>query len=121
MFACFVAKYGRISADNRKANCTAMALEWHPSQGFELLVPRLFRGATFANLAKHPIPDNDIVDIAICIIHQTGLFAEEYKTWIRCGNNPTNNMDFAASVPFERPLSTLCPSRPPRLCNTDMA
>jgi hypothetical protein len=69
MFAWFMAKYGRTSADNREANHTAMALEWHPSQGFELFVACLFRGATFANLAKHPIPNNDIVDIGICIIH----------------------------------------------------
>jgi hypothetical protein len=72
----------------------------HPSQGFELLVVHLFRGATFANLAKHPIPNNDIVDIGIRIIHQTGLFAEEYKAWIMRGNNPTNDMDFAAFSSF---------------------
>ncbi len=77
MFAWFVAKYGCTSADDHEANCTAMALECHPSQGFKLLVACLFQGATFANLAKHPIPDDDIVDIGICIIQQTGLFAEE--------------------------------------------
>ncbi len=95
-----MAKYGRTSADNHKANHTTMALDWHSSQGFELLVVRLFRGATFANLAKHRIPNNDIVNIGICIIHWTGLFAEEYKAWITRGNNPTNNMDFAAFCSF---------------------
>jgi hypothetical protein len=100
MFAWFVAKYGHTSADNRKANCTAMDLEWHPLQGFELLVARLFRGATFANLAKHPIPDNDIVDIGIHIIHWTGFFAEEYKAWITRSNNTANDMDCAAFHPF---------------------
>jgi hypothetical protein len=69
MFAWFVAKYGCTSANDRKANCTAMALEWHPSQGFKLLVAHLFWGATFANLAKHPIPNNDIVDINIHVIY----------------------------------------------------
>ncbi len=91
-----MAKYGHTSADNRKANRTAMALEWHPSQGFELLVVRLFQGATFANLAKHPIPNNEIVDIGIQVIHWTGLFTEEYKAWIMRGDNLTNNMDFAS-------------------------
>jgi hypothetical protein len=62
-----------------------MALEWHPSQGFKLLVARLFQGATFANLAKHSIPNDDIVDIGICISHQTSFFAEEYKAWIIVG------------------------------------
>jgi hypothetical protein len=95
MFAWFGAEYGRTSADNRKANCTAMALEWHPLQGIELFVAHLFRGATFTNLAKHPIPDNDIVDIVIRIIHWTGLFVEEYKAWIARVNNTANDMDFA--------------------------
>jgi hypothetical protein len=76
-----------------------MALEWHPSQGFKLLVACLFQGATFANLLKHPIPNNDVVDISICVIHQTGLFLEEYKAWITRGNNPTNNIDFASFHP----------------------
>jgi hypothetical protein len=78
MFAWFITKYGRTSADNHKANCTAMALEWHPSQGFKLLVRRLFRGATFANLAKHSIPSDDIVGISIHAIICAGLFAKEY-------------------------------------------
>jgi hypothetical protein len=100
MFAWFVTKYGRTSADDRKANCTTMALEWHPSQGFIFLVAHLFRGVTFTNLTKHPIPDDDIVDIGIRVIHRTGLFAEEYKAWITRGNNPTNNMDFAVFRTF---------------------
>ncbi len=61
---------------------------------------RLFRGATFANLAKHPIPKNNIIDIGICVICCTGIFAEEYKAWITCGNKPTNTMDFAAFSSF---------------------
>jgi hypothetical protein len=36
MFAWFVVKYGCTSADDGKTNRTAMALEWHPSQGLEL-------------------------------------------------------------------------------------
>jgi hypothetical protein len=77
-----------------------MALKWLPSQGFKLLVERLFGGATFASLTKHPIIDDDIVDIGILVIHCTGLFAEEYKAWITCGNNPTNTMDFATFCTF---------------------
>jgi hypothetical protein len=64
-----MAKYGRTSMDDRKANRTAMALKWHPLQRFELLVTRLFRGATFPNLAKHPIPNDDIINIGIRLIH----------------------------------------------------
>ena len=78
MFAWFVTKYGCMSAEDRAANRNTKGLEWHPLQGFELLVVHLFRGATFANLARYPIPDADIVDIGICVLHHTGLFAEEY-------------------------------------------
>jgi hypothetical protein len=56
MFAWFVAKCSHTSADNRKANHTVLSLEWHPSQGFKLLVVHLIWGATFANIANHPIP-----------------------------------------------------------------
>jgi hypothetical protein len=82
MFAWFVTKYGCTSAEDRAANRNAMAHDWHPSQGFELLVAHLFRSATFTNLAKYPIPDDDIINIRIRVLHRTGLFAEEYKAWI---------------------------------------
>ena len=100
MFAWFVTKYGRTSAEDRAANRNAIALEWHPAQGFELLVARLFQGATFKNLAKYPILDNDIVDIGIRVLHRTGLFAEEYKAWITRGDDPNNAMTFAAFRTF---------------------
>ena len=100
MFAWFVTKYGRTSAEDCAANCNAMALDWHPLQGFELLVARLFRGATFANLAKYPIPDDNIVDIGIRVLHRTGLSAKEYKAWITRGDNTTNLMSFTAFRAF---------------------
>ena len=77
-----------------------MGLEWHPSQGFELLVMRLFHRATFMNFVKYPIPDADIVNIGIRVLHRTGLFAEEYKAWITRGDDTTNTMDFAAFRTF---------------------
>jgi hypothetical protein len=69
MFDWFVFKYGHMLAEDRKADCTVMASEWHPSMGFELLAACLFRGATFANLAKYSINDDDIVDIGIHVLH----------------------------------------------------
>ena len=100
MFAWFVTKYGCTSAEDCATNHNAMALDWHPLQGFELLVARLFCGATFANLAKYPIPDDNIVDIGIRVLHRTGLFAKKYKAWITHGNDPTNSMSFAAFRAF---------------------
>jgi hypothetical protein len=107
MFAWFVTKYGHTSADDWEANYSNMALEWHPSQGFDFLVTSLFRGATFVNLTKHPIPDDDIVNIGICVIHCMGLFAEEYKAWITRSNNPTNTMDFAVFRTFWRTVVSI--------------
>ncbi len=79
IFAWFVTKCSHTSADNCKSNRTTMALECHLTQGFKLLVTRQFQGATFAKLPKHPIPDDDIVDIGICVIHRTGLFAKNTR------------------------------------------
>ncbi len=69
MFDWFIFKYGCTSAEDRKANRTMMASEWHPSMGFELLAMRLFRRATFVNLAKYSINDDNIVDIGIRVLH----------------------------------------------------
>jgi hypothetical protein len=100
IFDWFIFKYGRTSVEDRKANRTVMASEWHPSMGFELLAARLFRGATFANLAKYPINDNDIVNIGICVLHQMGLFSEEYKTWILHGKEATKTNNFTVFRAF---------------------
>jgi hypothetical protein len=100
IFDWFVFKYSRTLAEDRKANRTVMALEWHPSMGFELLAVRLFPGATFANLAKYPINDKDIVDIGIHVLHRTGLSSEEYKTWILRGNNATKTNNLTAFRTF---------------------
>jgi hypothetical protein len=100
MFNWFVFKYGRTLVEDREANHTVRALEWHPSMGFELLAACLLHGATFANLTKYPINDNDIVDIGICILHRTGLFAEEYKTWILRGDDATKMNNFTAFRTF---------------------
>jgi hypothetical protein len=100
MFDWFVFKYGCTLAEDREANHTVMASELHPSMGFKLLAARLFRGATFANLAKYPINDDDIVNIGIHVLHQTGLFAEDYKSWILCGNNAMKTNNFTAFRTF---------------------
>jgi hypothetical protein len=61
---------------------------------------RLFRGVTFASLLGHPITDKDTVDICVRVLNCTGLFAEEYKTWILQGDNAENAIDFAAFKSF---------------------
>jgi hypothetical protein len=54
-----------------------MTADWHPSMGFELLVARLLQDMTFASLAENPIPNYDIVDVGIWVLHCTGLFRGE--------------------------------------------
>ncbi len=81
-FDWFVTKYGCTSAKDREAKCTAMAANWHPSMGFEVLTSCLFRGVTFTSLSDHPITDKDTADIGAHVLNCTRLFAEEYKTWI---------------------------------------
>jgi hypothetical protein len=54
MFDWFVFKFGCTLAEDCKTNSTVMALEWHPSMGFELLAACLFRVATFAKPRKVP-------------------------------------------------------------------
>jgi len=100
VFDWFVTKYGRTSAKDRETNRTAMAADWHPSMGFEVLTSHLFRGITFASLSGHPITDKDTADIGVHVLNRTGLFAEEYKTWILRGDNPNNAIDFAAFKSF---------------------
>ena len=99
-FDWFVTKYGCTSAKDREANCTAMAADWHPLMGFEVLTSRLFCGVTFASLLGHPTTNKDTVNIGVCVLNRTGLFAEEYKTWILRGNDTNNTIDFAAFKSF---------------------
>ena len=70
-----------------------MAADWHSTS-------HLFRGVTFASLSGHPITDKDTVDIGVRFLNRTGLFAEEYKTWILQGIDANNPSDFAAFKSF---------------------
>ena len=96
MFDWFVTKYGRTSAKDCEANRTAMAADWHPSMGFEVLTSRLFGGVTFASLSEHPLTNKDTVDIGVRVLNRTGLFTKKYKTWILRGDDTNNAIDFAA-------------------------
>jgi uncharacterized membrane protein YgcG len=99
-FDWFVIKYGCTLAEDHETNCTAMAADWHPSMGFEVLTSRLFCGVTVASLSRHPITNNDTIDIGVCILNCTGLFAKEYKAWILRGNNASKANNFAAFKSF---------------------
>ena len=70
-FNWLIAKYGRTSAKDRETNRPAMAADWHPSMGFEVLTSCLFHGITFASLSGHPITDKDTVNIGVCVLNRT--------------------------------------------------
>ncbi len=99
-FDWFIIKYGRTLAEDHKTNCTAMATNWYPSMGFEVLTLRLFCGITFASFSGHPITNNDTVDIGVRALNRTGLFAKEYKAWILRGNNARKTNNFVAFKSF---------------------
>ncbi len=99
-FDWFIIKYGCTSAEDCKNKRMAMAANWHPSMGFEVLTLRLFHGITFASLSGHPITDKDTVDIGVRVLNCTGLFAKEYKVWILRGDNASKTNDFAALKSF---------------------
>jgi hypothetical protein len=92
-FDWFVIKYRHTLAKDRKANWMAMAANWHPLMGFEVVTLCLFCGITFASLSGHPITDKDTVDIGVGILNRTLLFPEEYKTWILHGSNASKTID----------------------------
>ena len=52
------------------------------------------------SLSGHLITDKDTVDIGVCVLNHTGLFAEEYKTWILRGDDPNNAIDCAVFKSF---------------------
>jgi hypothetical protein len=58
-----------------------MAADWQPTNGFEKLVTRLFLGASYASIARHPMEERDIIDIGLHVIKRCGMYSKEYKVW----------------------------------------
>jgi len=51
-------------------------------------------------LSDHPITDKDSFNNGVHILNRTGLFTEEYKTWIIHGNGPSKTNDFISFETF---------------------
>jgi hypothetical protein len=89
MFVWFADHYGKTMAEDCKANCQQMAANWHPADGFNTLVLRLFTGVVLAGCTNFMMAKHNIVDIDLHVIKQCGMYAEEYKAWIaRKANHP---------------------------------
>ena len=55
LFLWFVKNYGKTTAEDREGNRHRMAANWHPADGFDSLIHRLFTCAGFASSAGYPI------------------------------------------------------------------
>jgi hypothetical protein len=65
MFVWFV---DHVTAEDCEANRQCMAVDWHPANGFDALVLRLFTGAAFAGCTNFTMANRDIIDIRLCVI-----------------------------------------------------
>jgi hypothetical protein len=68
MFDWFINKYGKTMTKDCKENRQKMAANWHPSDGFEPLMMRLFAGAPYANAARYLMNNHDVIDIGLSVI-----------------------------------------------------
>jgi hypothetical protein len=82
MFDWFITKYGKITTEDREENRQRMAADWHPSDGLEPLVTRLFIGASYTSASRYPMDNHNVIDIGLRVIKQCGMYSEEYKNWI---------------------------------------
>jgi hypothetical protein len=81
IFLWFVNHYGMTTSEDREANCQCMAVDWHPSDGFNHLVLRLFTSAAFACSAGYPVNNIDVIDIGLRAIKCCSMYTKEYKQW----------------------------------------
>ena len=80
-FAYFVGKYGATNETERADNKQRMKAAWTLQDGWERLEQQIEDGQLFALFADHAIQDHELVDMAIGVIGQTGLFSNQYIQW----------------------------------------
>ncbi len=65
LFLWFVNQYGKTTAKDCKANRQRMAADWHPSNGYDALILRLFTRAAYASSTGFKMNVVNIVDIGL--------------------------------------------------------
>ena len=80
-FAYFVGKYGATNKTERADNKEHMKTSWTLQDGWEHLKQQIKDSQLFALFTHHAITDHELVDTAIGVIGQTGLFANQYEQW----------------------------------------
>ena len=70
----FFDKYGDTNKSKQATNETRMKILWSLQDGFEKLQLNIENGNIYAMIAGHPISNSEVVNIAISVIGQAGMF-----------------------------------------------
>ena len=81
VFQHFLNNYGEITEHNCKESRSKMKALWALQDGWLLLQKQIDDGIMYSLFAQCPIPNNDILDIAMQVILKTGVFALKYGEW----------------------------------------
>ena len=93
-FTYFLGRYGATNESERSANKEAMKTPWTLQDGWERLQKQMDDGHIYSIFANATIPDTELVDIAITVINQTGLFTNQYEQWHKRASNAKTWADF---------------------------
>ena len=80
-FTYFIGRYGATNETERSENRERMKAPWTLQEGWERLQKQIDDGHIYSLFVTHPIQDSDLVDCAITVIGQTGLFTTQYEQW----------------------------------------
>lgn len=98
VFQWFLEKYRETQATDRKDNIYHMTAQWTPTDRFDSLVHRLFLAGTYATCANHPLQTHQILDAAVIVLQNCGLYPKEMKAWKK--RTPAEGNDYAAFKVF---------------------
>ena len=93
-FQWFLLRYATSDENDREANKQSMNRDWIIQQGFQTLVQQIEDGIEYATFASHPIPDQDVVNIAMRVLMRQGLFTTQYEEWHARDSNQKSWFDF---------------------------
>ena len=74
-FNWFLLRYATSDENDREANKQSMNRDWIIQQGFQALIQQIEDGIEYATFTSHPIPDQDVVNIAMRVLMRQGHFA----------------------------------------------
>ena len=80
VFNYFMEQYGSTVEDDRLENEGRILTEWHPTQGFHILVNQLEEGIIFGQIIRTPVMNARAVNIGLVCIKRCGLFANRCRS-----------------------------------------